>query len=197
MHVQLHGPVVREIDEVFRERWDEPAPLTRLPWQTLYETLYDRVRRLPRSAPPLPLTPPAPARAGTCTVQVLRTYPARRPPSPFAPRGERSIARAYAKALGRAQRLIYVEDQYLWSVDVARLFAAALRRAPRLHLIAGVPRYPDVEGRTYLETARLGHGEALAMVHEAGGDRVQVLDIENHDGLPIYVHAKLTVIDDV
>jgi len=30
----------------------------------------------------------------------------------------------------------------------------------------------------YLETARLGHGGALAMVHEAGGDRVQVLDLE-------------------
>ena len=59
------------------------------------------------------------------------------------------------------------------------------------------PRFPDVEGRTYLETAWLGHGEALAMVHEAGGDRVQVLDIENHDGWPVYVHAKLTVIDDV
>jgi hypothetical protein len=26
---------------------------------------------------------------------------------------------------------------------------------------------------------------------------VQVLDIENHDGWPVYVHAKLTVIDDV
>ena len=26
---------------------------------------------------------------------------------------------------------------------------------------------------------------------------MQVLDIENHEGLPIYVHAKLTVIDDV
>jgi hypothetical protein len=72
-----------------------------------------------------------------------------------------------------------------------------IRVRSRLHLIAVVPRYPDVEGRTYLETARLGHGEALGMVHEAGGDRVQVLDIENHEGRPVYLHAKLTVIDDV
>jgi phosphatidylserine/phosphatidylglycerophosphate/cardiolipin synthase-like enzyme len=35
------------------------------------------------------------------------------------------------------------------------------------------------------------------MVHEAGGDRVQVLDLENHQGLPVYVHAKICVIDDV
>ena len=121
------------------------------------------------------------------------------PPAPVAlrPGGERSIALAYAKALSRAQRLVYVEDQYLWSMDVARIFAAALRRAPRLQLVAVVPRYPDVEKRLYLEAARLGHGEALAMVREAGGDRVQVLDVENHQGRPVYVHAKLCVVDDV
>lgn len=28
-------------------------------------------------------------------------------------------------------------------------------------------------------------------------DRITVLDIENADGAPIYVHAKITVIDDV
>ena len=43
----------------------------------------------------------------------------------------------------------------------------------------------------------LGHAEALAMVREAGGDRVQVLDVENLQGLPVYVHAKLCVVDDV
>lgn len=78
-------------------------------------------------------------------------------------------------------------------MDVARLIAAALRRAPRLHLIAVVPRFPDVEKRVYLEAARLGHGEALAMMHETGGDRVQILDVENHEGWPVYVHAKLCV----
>ena len=32
---------------------------------------------------------------------------------------------------------------------------------------------------------------------EAGGDRVLVCDLENTDGTPIYVHAKVCVIDDV
>jgi hypothetical protein len=89
--------------------------------------------------------------------------------------------------------MVYLEDQYLWSVDVARIWASALRRSPRLHLIAAVPRFPDVQNRLYLDTARLGHGEALAMVHEAGGHRVQVLDVENHQDLPVYVHSKLCV----
>ena len=52
----------------------------------------------------------------------------------FAPHGERSIARAYNKVVPLARRLIYVEDQYLWSKPVAELFARALRDNPDLHL---------------------------------------------------------------
>jgi phosphatidylserine/phosphatidylglycerophosphate/cardiolipin synthase-like enzyme len=76
-------------------------------------------------------------------------------------------------------------------------FATALRRAPRLQLIAVVPRYPDQDSRFYRGPAWLGHAGALAMVHAAGGDPVQVLDVETPDGLPVYVHSKLCVIDDV
>lgn len=82
----------------------------------------------------------------------------------------------------------------MWSADVARVFASALRRAPQLHLIAVVPR-PDREDRT--GPAMVGQGEAIAMVHEAGGDRVQILDVENEEARPIYVHAKVCVVDDV
>ena len=167
--------------------------MSRLPWHVLP----DRIHGLSRTASPLPPASPAPPRAGTCAVQLLRTYPRRRPRYPYAPQGERSIALAYAKALGRAQQLIYVEDQYLWSFDVARIFAAALHRSSRLHLIAVVPRRPDNENQLYNESAMLGHAEALAMVREAGEDRVQVLDVENLQGLPVYVHSKLCVVDDV
>ncbi len=171
VHLQLRGPAVRDVEDVFRERWRN------------------------RAVPPSVLTADPPE-AGSCTVQILRTYPAR-PRRSFAPKGERSIARAYAKALHRAQSLVYVEDQYMWSFDVAIVFAAALHRAPRLQVIAVVPRYPDVQRRLYLDAARLGHGEALAMVQEAGGERFQILDVENEQGTPVYVHAKLCVVDDV
>ena len=85
----------------------------------------------PPTPPPRPATPEAtdlPDR-GNHAVQVLRTYPAKRPPYPFAPDGERSIARAYIKALRRARRLIYVEDQYLWSAQAARVGGRARARA--------------------------------------------------------------------
>ncbi len=193
VQLELRGPVVAEVEETFRERWQNPAAVTRLPWHRIPSRLYG----LPRSASPLPQAWPAPAPTGTCAVQILRTYPRRRPRYPYAPRGERSIALAYAKALGRAERLIYIEDQYLWSFDVARLFAAALKRSTRLNLIAVVPRRPDNENQIYNAAAMLGHAGALAMVREAGGDRVQVLDVENVAGWPVYVHAKVCVVDDV
>ena len=193
VQLELRGPVVREAEETFRERWQNPAAVSRLPWHVIP----DRIHGLARIGSPLPPASAAPPATGTCAVQLLRTYPRRRPRYPYAPRGERSIALAYTKALGRAEQLIYVEDQYLWSFDVARIFAAALQRSSRLHLIAVVPRRPDNENQFYNESAMLGHAEALAMVREAGGDRVQVLDVENVQGRPVYVHSKLCVVDDV
>ncbi|MEZ0447389.1 phospholipase D family protein [Cellulomonas sp. ICMP 17802] len=193
VQVEIHGPAVRDLEDVFRERWEDPAPLSTLPWQVVPDLLHGEDRR----PDPLPPAEPEPAAAGTCSVQLLRTYPKRRPGYPFAPEGERSAARAYAKALRRARRLVYVEDQYLWSADVARVFAAALRREPGLHLVAVVPRYPDQDGRLALPPVRLGHARALQVVRAAGGDRVQVLDVENREGGPVYVHAKVCVVDDV
>jgi phosphatidylserine/phosphatidylglycerophosphate/cardiolipin synthase-like enzyme len=130
-------------------------------------------------------------------VQVLRTYPAKQVPFPFAPRGERSIALAYAKALAHARALIYVEDQYLWSPEVGKVFAEALTKSPGLRMIAVVPRHPDRDGAVSGPLNRIGQQEALSIVRAAGGDRVAVYDLENEAGRPIYVHAKLCVIDDV
>jgi phosphatidylserine/phosphatidylglycerophosphate/cardiolipin synthase-like enzyme len=193
VQVELRGPAVRDVEDVFRERWDDAAALSRLPWHVVPDLL----RGVDRVPSPLPLQLPEPAPAGSCAVQLLRTYPSRRPAYPFAPRGERSVARAYAKALRRARRLVYIEDQYLWSTDVARVFAAALRRSPRLQLVAVAPRYPDQEAGPAAHLARLAQAAGLQTVHDAGGDRVQILDVERRDGTPIYVHAKVCVIDDV
>ncbi len=130
-------------------------------------------------------------------MQVLRTYPSKRPRFPFAPDGERSIARAYVKAFGLARRLVYIEDQYLWSEHVTRSLAEALAREPDLRLVAVVPRYPEQNGRVSGPAERIGHQQALDMIMDAGGDRVVLLDIENEEGTPIYVHAKACVVDDV
>jgi phosphatidylserine/phosphatidylglycerophosphate/cardiolipin synthase-like enzyme len=128
---------------------------------------------------------------------VLRTYGRRPWGYPFAPQGERSIARGYRKALKRARRLIYIEDQFLWSRDVMSAFVDALVANPRLHLIAVVPRYFDQAGKLTLPPNQVGREQAVEALLDAGGDRVAIFDIENRLGIPVYVHAKVCVIDDV
>jgi phosphatidylserine/phosphatidylglycerophosphate/cardiolipin synthase-like enzyme len=192
--LQIRGPVVGALDATFRERWTDPAPLDMLSpiaWIT------DKLRRADLSAGRLPDPLPDPPPCGSQAVQVLRTYPDAHFEYAFAPRGERSVARGYTKAVLRARRLIYLEDQYLWSKRVSRLFAAALEANPDLHLIAVVPRYPDVDGRLSLPPNQVGRQQAIATCKRAAPDRVHVFDVENHVGTPVYVHAKVCVIDDV
>ena len=194
VQLQVRGPAVGDLSEIFRERWTDPTPLGR---RVRDRRWFKRLARQLRPVGQLPPRAPAPPPAGAMAVQVLRTYPAKRVPFPFAPRGERSIALAYTKALDRARALIYVEDQYLWSPEVGRVFAEALSRSPGLRMIAVVPRHPDRGGAVMGPLNRIGQQEALSILRAAGGDRFAVYDLENEAGRPIYVHAKLCIIDDV
>jgi len=191
VQVAIQGPAVADVETAFRERWEDPTPLTRNP----YRRWRDRLLR-PNGPAPCPGRLPDPAPRGTDAVQILRTYPYRRRGYSFAPAGERSIARAYAKALGRARRLVYIEDQYLWSPHVVCVFADALRTNPDLRFIAVVPHHPDRDSPFYNAPQLFARNAALRRLRRAGGDRVGVYGIENHRGVPVYVHAKVCVIDD-
>jgi phosphatidylserine/phosphatidylglycerophosphate/cardiolipin synthase-like enzyme len=191
--LQIQGPAVCDVAETFTQRWNDP---TRLDHRNPYRALLRRTAGMPAHPEPLPSAFDPPPAAGRHAVQVLRTYPAKSPKFPFAPEGERSIARAYAHAFSRARKLIYVEDQYLWSTEVARTLAEALEREPALHVIAVVPRYPDQDGRISGPPNRLGQIAAMQVLSAAGGDRFAVYDLTNELGVPIYVHAKVCVVDD-
>ena len=192
VQVAIKGPAVADVEKVFRERWDDPQALSRSP----FRQLADRVRGDDRGRRALPPQTEAPAPVGTHSVQLLRTYGRRLGGYPFAPRGERSVARGYIKALGRARRLIYIEDQYLWSDAVAKSFADALRANPELRLIAVLPLHPDQDG-VALPPNLIGREAALAQLRGVAPDRVGIYGIENVDGTPIYVHAKVCIVDDV
>jgi phosphatidylserine/phosphatidylglycerophosphate/cardiolipin synthase-like enzyme len=194
LQVEIRGPAVRDVDRSFRERWDDPTPLDHTnPWRMAMAQLV----REPARPTPLPAIPVDPPRAGAHAVQILRTYPAKRPPYPFAPDGERSVARGYIKALSQARSLIYLEDQYLWSSEIAEVLVRVLERSSELRLIAVLPAHPERDGTLAGPPNRIGQEEALRKVLEAGGDRVGVYDLENELGQPIYVHAKVCVVDDV
>lgn len=181
VQLAIRGPVVGALDTTFRERWTDPMPLDS---ENPMAYLRDRLRGSDLRPDPLPEQPADPPPCGPHRYS-------------FAPDGERTVARGYTKAVRRARRLIYLEDQYLWSTEVAELFAQALHEHPDLHLVAVVPRHPDVDGRLALPPNMVGREQALSLCHRAAPERVHVFDVENHDGTPVYVHAKVCVVDDV
>jgi phosphatidylserine/phosphatidylglycerophosphate/cardiolipin synthase-like enzyme len=193
LQLELRGPAVLDVDLTFEERWEDQTPRDhRNPLRAMWRRLSHEPRRLELLQRRLP-----PPTVGSHAVQVLRTYPARRRAAPFAPDGERSIARAYLKALARARALVYIEDQYLWGRLVAEALATALRAAPELRMVIVVPRHPDRDGRISGRAARAAQWRAINHLQLAGGPRVAVYDLENKQSTPIYVHAKAVVIDDV
>ena len=196
IQAEISGPAVHDVETVFRERWEDPAPMDGSPrrWWGL------RRRSTPTvpSALPAQQPPPPPVPGGTHVVQLLRTYPnlpARRD-YPFARGGERSVARGYTKAIKRARQLIYVEDQYLWGRHVAEMLTSAVEQNPDLFVIGVVPLHPDLEGVLGRLPQLEGRRQALQQLVRTAPDRVAVYGLENHAGTPVYVHAKACIIDD-
>jgi phosphatidylserine/phosphatidylglycerophosphate/cardiolipin synthase-like enzyme len=196
IQAEVHGPAVHDLEHTFRERWygssvlDLPSPVRQL---------YDRAYHI-GAMTGRPLPPPVAddeERRGTQAIQVLRTYPARLRRYPFAPHGERSIAHAYRKAFARARALVYLEDQYFWSRPVSDMVASALRDNKNLRVIVVVPRYPDTDGAVSRVPGVLGRHDAARACAVAGGPRFALYDLENRSGIPVYVHAKTVIVDDV
>jgi len=64
------------------------------------------------------------------------------------------------------------------------------------NILAGlVP--PDKDSKLSGPPSRLAQARAIDIVKAAGGNRVGIYDVENKSATPIYVHAKVCVIDDV
>jgi phosphatidylserine/phosphatidylglycerophosphate/cardiolipin synthase-like enzyme len=164
----LRGPVVADVAEHFAQRWREVA----------HEAL------------PSPVVPPA---AGDKTVRLVRTVPERT--YKFAPRGEFSILEAYTRALRSARSLVYLENQFLWSPEVADILAESLHRPPQddFRVVLLLPRRPSDGADTtrgqlgQLVEADAGHGRLLATTISARAGE--------HTG-PLYVHAKVGIVDD-
>ena len=101
------------------------------------------------------------------------------------------------RALRGAQRLVYLESQFLWSPEIVEILAAKLREPPadEFRVVVLLPAKPmngadDTRGQ-------LG---VLADAAERGGDERRFLACTlfqpGPDGEPVYVHAKIGIVDD-
>lgn len=96
VHAKIEGPAVADLDLTFCQRWN-------------YSSANLKSERV--FLPLEPMQPPP--RTGSQIVQVARTYP-RRMHYDFAPEGDLTTLNALRHAIGKAQRFIYVEDQYFY-----------------------------------------------------------------------------------
>jgi phosphatidylserine/phosphatidylglycerophosphate/cardiolipin synthase-like enzyme len=164
---RLTGPAVADVAEHFRTRWQAVTG----------EALQ-------------PLPPPAPA--GSIELQVLRTVPERI--YGHVPRGEFTILESYLRALRSARRLVYLENQFLWSPEVVSVLEDKLRDPPddRFRIVVVLPVKPnngndDTRGQLgALADADNGSNRFLACTLYQRGE----------GGGPVYVHAKLGIVDD-
>jgi len=140
------------------------------------------------------VTVPPPAReAGDVRLQVVRTVPEKI--YDFQPRGDFRILEAYVRALRSARKLIYLENQFLWSPQIAGILADKLRHPPSddLRVVVLLPAKPN----NGADTTR-GQLGALADA-DRGAGRFLATTISGRSGAltsPVYVHAKIGIVDD-
>ena len=103
----------------------------------------------------------------------------------------------FIESIARAERTIYIENQFMTSAVVASALARRLRERPELEVVMIAPRSHDsfVERRTM----RNGRIRFWRTVKAAGGDRARLLfpSIEkNGQSTYTMIHSKITVVDD-
>jgi len=165
---RIEGPAVGDVAEHFRMRWHEVTG----------ETL-----------PPVVSSEPA----GNVELQVVRTVPEKIYGA--VPRGDFRIAESYVRAFRQAQRYIYVENQFLWSPEIASVLHEKLTDPPcdDFRIVFVLPSKPN-SGR---DDTRGVLGELIEADDDNG--RLLACTLYARSGKlidPIYVHAKITIIDD-
>jgi phosphatidylserine/phosphatidylglycerophosphate/cardiolipin synthase-like enzyme len=164
----IRGPAVADVAEHFRLRWRE---VTR--------------EQLPE--------PKRSRRAGDVELQFVRTVPEK--VYGALPRGDFRILEAYTRALRSARKLVYLENQFFWSSEIAQILEEKVADPPSddFRVVLVLPANPNDGGDdTRGQLADLlecdgGAGRVLACTITALGEL---------GPCPVYVHAKIGIVDD-
>ncbi len=176
VQVRIEGEAVADVEHNFRQRWEASTD----------------DRTLPHRDPEVDSNWNTPA-------QVLRTIPADVYPS--LANGEFGIVHAYTNMLREAQRLIYLENQYLWSPEIIGALKEAMNRPHddpfRIVVVLPARAYSGKWDNDHhvkeLQDADRGRGIVSIYSPYASGP---ASGIEAFAYRAIYVHAKVAVIDD-
>jgi phosphatidylserine/phosphatidylglycerophosphate/cardiolipin synthase-like enzyme len=166
--VRLRGPAVVDVAEHFRLRW---------------EATKDE-----------PLAPPdVPEEAGDVEVQVVRSV--RDGIFEKLPRGDYSLLESYTAALRSAEKLVYLENQFLWSPEIVGILADKLRDPPSddfrilLLLPAEANDGADVSCGQVAALIEADDGNARFLACTLYARALALSDL-------IYVHSKIGIVDD-
>jgi phosphatidylserine/phosphatidylglycerophosphate/cardiolipin synthase-like enzyme len=163
----LRGPIVGDVARHFNMRWHEVTG----------ELLAE---------------PGTPEEHGRIEAQLVRTIPEH--VYKAVPKGDFRILEAYARAFDSAQKLVYLENQYLWSPEVVDILRNKLRHPPSddFRVVVILPSKPNTG---YDDT--IGQLAVLDEADEAGRLLACTLYARGPAAPErIYIHAKIGIVDD-
>ena len=168
LSVRIEGPAVADVAEHFRMRWREVTD-----------------EKLP---PVSPIT-----KAGDVEAQIVRTVPERIYGA--LPRGDFRLLESYIGALRGARELVYLENQFLWSPEIATILRDKLLRPPsdQFRVLVVLP----ARANTGTDDTRGALGE-LVEADDGAGRFLACTLYARHGALsdPVYVQAKVGIVDD-
>jgi phosphatidylserine/phosphatidylglycerophosphate/cardiolipin synthase-like enzyme/uncharacterized membrane protein YdjX (TVP38/TMEM64 family) len=127
------------------------------------------------------------------TVGIARTVP-----ESLEGPGVYEIERLYLEAIARAERTIYIENQYLNCDAIAKALARQAEQAPELEIVI----VSNQESGGWLEERTMGVGRRsfISLLQQSSGaDRIRTMRSLAADGKTtqeVHIHAKLLIVDD-
>ena len=197
LYLEIAGPASTDVAHNFVQRWNEASERARPDgcWPDAAATA------------DLPFPSRLAAATGSVPVQITRTVRAGRytaavaapGAAPFAiDGGEASIAEQYLAAIDAARHGIYIENQFLASIEaLERLGAAVARGVEVVFVLPGVPM--EAVRSVRAEERAAPFFAALAALGTQPGFTFAGLAASDAAGRPhdVYVHAKMMLVDDV
>lgn len=207
--LQLHGPIVKTLEEQFCERWQDSGNVHEFGfWGSLHiknnQVIFssktaikdDDITRLdePKDVDPVI--------GGSSRVQMWRTIPLRmeRKRPPFI-RGEFTVMAGIANACQAADELIWIFDQYFFSRPLARLLNHQIKnvKKKKLCVILVLPPYANDLPREEHHARKLALNDLTDGLSLGSGkfEQVGVYNLWHPSRIPggIYCHSKVQLYD--